>query len=301
LSAPASNPASRAVGARALVWPVFAVLFLINYLPTLKWMVMRWDEPESYMSHGWLIPVISGFLAWRSRDAFRAAPKTSSTFGLILFLVSLFLHLVAGLADVSSISGLTLAPALFGFVLFQYGSAAAKTLWFPIFFLVFMVPPPEFMISSMNFTLKLMAADLATHLLDYSGLAAIRQGSFLMFGEEKLAIGDVCSGMRSLLALLSLSVLYAWLIRDKGKTQVIAALVTALPAAIVGNGIRIFLVAYLVQGLGSKAVFKPLIGSWDLHLFTGAVIFSAALGCLYLVTALLDRVPALRAKGNHAG
>jgi exosortase len=152
----------------------------------------------------------------------------------------------------------------------------------------------------MNFSLKLMAADFATGLLNLIGLPAIRQGSYMIFGDDKLAIGDVCSGLRSLLALLSLGVLYAWLMRWKGKAHVLAILLMAVPAAIIGNGIRIFLVSCLVMGLGQKIVFRPLIGSWDLHLLTGAVIFIAAFACLYLAGYLADRVRSA-SRGGGAG
>ncbi len=210
---------------------------------------------------------------------------------------------MAGLADVSSISGLTLIGVIFGFLLLQFGWRVARIAWFPILFLAFMVPPPEFLISKINFSLKLMAADLATGLLNLVGLPAIRQGSFMIFGSDKLAVGDVCSGLRSLLALLSLSVLYAWLSRDKGKTNVLGILLVAIPAAIVGNGIRIFLVSCLVIGLGQARVFKPLIGSWDLHLFTGAIIFIAAFTCLYLVSYAIEKMQAkqIQAKTKHPG
>lgn len=273
----------------------FAALATLNYLPTLKWMMDRWDEAESYMAHGWLIPFVSLWLLWQERDRLKTAPRKGSRAGFFLMAGALAVHFIAGLADVSSISGLTIVPLIMGFVWLRFGGAVLRVAWFPIAFLIFMVPPPEFIISGMNFALKLKAADLACFFLDATGLPSIRQGSFMMFGTERLAIGDVCSGLRSLLALLSLGVLYAYLVRDRGRAHVLGVLLTCVPAAIVGNGVRIFLVAYLVTWLGPKTVFKPLIGTWDLHLFTGAVIFAAAFGCLYLVTALLDRLPGAKA------
>jgi exosortase len=278
----------------ALTWAVFAALLILNYLATLKWMVARWDEAESYMAHGWLIPPISLWLLWLERDKLARAPRSGTAAGFYFIAVSLVLHVIAGLADVSSISGLTLVGVVFGFALLRFGWPVARIAWFPIVFLAFMIPPPEFVISKMNFTLKLTAADFATGLLNLTGFPAIRQGSFMVFGSEKLAVGDVCSGLRSLLALLSLSVLYAWLIRERGKAHVLAVLLMAVPAAIVGNGVRIFLVSCLVMALGQEAVFKPRIGTWDLHLFTGAFIFIAAFGCLYLATFVIDKIQAAR-------
>jgi exosortase len=152
-----------------------------------------------------------------------------------------------------------------------------------------MVPPPEFVIDKLNFSLKLTAADMATGLLNLFGIAAIRQGSFMIFGSERLAIGDLCSGLRSLLALLDLGVLYAYLVRDRGRANVLAVLAMTVPAAIIGNGLRIFTVACLVLALGQGPVFKPRIGAWDLHLFTGAVIFAAAFACLFLAGRAAER------------
>ncbi|MDB5047967.1 MAG: epsH [Fibrobacteres bacterium] len=278
-----------------IAWIAFSVLLIANYFPTLKWMVERWDEPESYMAHGWLIVPISLFLLWLDREKIRRVPRSGSVLGFFVLAVAILIHLVAGMADVSSISGMTLVLALLGIVLLQFGMPMAKVVWFPIVFLLFMVPPPEFVISKMNFSLKLIAADFATGLLNLIGLPAIRQGSSMVFQNEKLAVGDVCSGLRSLLALLSLSVLYAWLVREKGRFHVSAILLMAIPAAVIGNGIRIFLVSCLVMGLGSATVFRPLVGSWDLHLFTGSVIFIAAFTCLYLAGVLMDRVQAARA------
>lgn len=281
---------------------LFALLLFANYFPTLKWMTERWDEPASYMAHGWLIPPIAGFLIWQRRGELKALPRgpaQASAWGFALIAAALALHALAGLADVSSISGLTLIAVLLGFILLHEGKPTARAIWFPVLFLAFMVPPPEFIISKLNFSLKLTAADMATGLLDLFGQPAIRQGSYMVFGNEKLAVGDVCSGLRSLLALLDLGVLFAYLVRDRGRLHVAAVLAMAVPAAIVGNGLRIFLVSCLVLMLGQEAVFKPRLGTWDLHLFTGAFIFIAAFGCLYLALAAADGASAWAAGRRH--
>jgi exosortase len=140
---------------------------------------------------------------------------------------------------------------------------------------------------------------MSTAMLNLVNLPAIRQGSYMILENERLAVGDVCSGLRSLLALLSLGVLYAWMVRDRGKAHVAAVLLMAVPAAIIGNGLRIFLVSCLVLAMGQEAVFKPRIGSWDFHLFTGAVIFIAAFGCLYLVTWALDLMLPAKVEAKH--
>lgn len=278
-------------------WIAFLALLILNYLPTFRWMIERWDEPESYMSHGWLILPTSAWLLWRDRARIMASAGPGAASGAFVMAASLLFHLVAGLADVSSISGLTLIPLLLGFIALRFGWGTVRAAWFPVCFLLFMVPPPEFIISGINFTLKLAAADIAAMLLNATGMPAVRTGSFMLFGSEKLAIGDVCSGLRSLLSLLTIGVLYAWLIRRKGTANVLAVLAAMLPAAIIGNGLRIGLVAYLVHWLGHDPVFTPFIGSWDLHLFTGAVIFAAALAVLAGASGMVDAIFSFRGRG----
>ncbi len=299
---PSSNPTPSHFEPRPLqaygewgIWVVFAFLLLGAYLPTFRWMIQRWDESDSYMSHGWLIPPLAAWLLWRERKTIAAAAGSGAASGLGVIAAALAIHLVAGVADVSSISGLTLIPVLLGFTALRFGWGLTRQAWFPITFLLCMVPPPEFIINGINFNLKLFAADIAAGLLNVTGLPAVRTGSFMLFGSEKLAIGDVCSGLRSLLALLTLGILYAWLIRSKGVVKVLAVLAATIPAAIIGNGLRIGLVAYLVDWLGHDRVFTPLIGSWDLHLFTGAIIFMADLAVLAGVSAASDRfIPSRR-------
>lgn len=275
----------------SILWGLFTLLGLWNYWPTWKWIIARWDEAESYMSHGWLIVPISAYLLWQVRA--KMGPREQGGWApLFLLGLALFLHLLAGVADVSSISGFTMVLAIFAFFWLVEGWKRAQVAWFAVFFLAFMVPPPEFVINGINFRLKLVAADIAALLLNVTGLGAIRAGSFMIFGEQRLAIGDVCSGLRSLLSLMALGVLYAYLIRDRGWKHVVAILAATAPAAILGNGLRIGLVCYLVNGLGPEKVFKPILGDWDLHLITGAVIFASALACLLGVSWLMDKLTA---------
>ncbi len=280
----------------ALLWGGFGVLLLLNYWPTFNWMISRFEEANSYSTHGYLIPFISGYLLWNQRQSLSKVPIQASAWGLIPLSIGLLLHWISGIADVSSISGFTIIFVLAGFILLLRGWQQLKELWFPIAFLFFAIPLPDFIISGLNFKLKFWASDLASQLLNVTGLPAIREGSFMMFGQERLAIGDVCSGLRSLISLVALGVLYAYLIRERSKWNVIATLLAIAPAAVIGNGLRIFLVSYLVYWLGSSKVFKPIIFGQDLHLMTGFFIFATAFGCLYAVNSLVDAV-----RGNNRG
>jgi exosortase len=271
----------------------FFLLFLVNYWPTFRWMIARWDEEGSYSSHGWLIPWITLYLIYQNGWVMQGGaqdtnvhPRRPALLALGLIIFSLLIHAISGLADVSSLSGLSMIPLLMGFAALFWGWAWVKNHIFALGFLVFMVPPPEFIISGLNFKLKLWASDLAAVLLNLTGLPAIREGSFMLFGEEKLAIGDVCSGLRSLIALLAVGVLFAWLMRSKGKRLTALLLAALIPAAIFGNALRIGIVSYLVYGLGTKVVFKPILFGVDLHLLTGFFIFGGALGLLYSITLL---------------
>lgn len=269
-------------------WLVFLVLLIPLYWPTLGWMVGRWEEDESYHSHGWLIPIVSGAIAWFAAVKPAAQGPDRQTWGFAIAVASIILHLLAGVEDVNSISGFTLIPAIFGFVVMTLGWNRSKPLWFAVAFLWFMVPLPDFIISGLNFKLKLVAADFATFLLDSSGIPAIREGSYMLFGEERLAVGDVCSGLRSLISLVALGVLHAYTLRTKGWFHVVAILLAIVPAAVLGNGLRIALVSLLVHFLGTEPIFKPLVSDIDIHLLTGGIIFAGAFATLFAVSKLAD-------------
>lgn len=304
MAVPANSPAGQAAEAPAALkpsawlsweWAAFLILAIGAYWPTLEWMVGRWNEDESYHSHGFLIPLVSGFLAYGAFPEGWKAGADRRMLGFWIAAGSLALHLLAGVEDVNSISGFTLIPLIFGFAVMMLGWNGSKPLWFPIAYLWFMVPLPDFITSGLNFKLKLVAADFATFLLDISGIPAIREGSYMLFGEQKLAVGDVCSGLRSLLSLVALGVLFAWLVRGKGWHHVVAVALAIVPAAVLGNGMRIFAVSTLVYFLGTEPVFRPLIGSVDIHLLTGGIIFGGAFLTLFAVSQAMDLVDARRA------
>lgn len=265
------------------LWVLYISAIIFAYFPTFVWMIWRFEEKNSYSAHGYLIPFISLFLIYQIIKEDGPIESAYHSSGWLLLIGSLFFHMVAGTADVASLSGLSLLTLFLGITILHYGVIGAKRLWFPILFLFFMVPLPDFMISTLNFKLKFWASDVAAALLNFTGFPAIRDGSFMLFGDERLAIGDVCSGLRSLISLIALGVLYTWIIRKEGWKQIGLLLFAILPAAVIGNGLRISIVSYLVAYLGGDTVFKPILGSWDLHLFTGAVIFLGAFGILYAV------------------
>ena len=179
---------------------------------------------------------------------------------------------------------------IYGFIYLTLGKVWLKKTWFAVAFLVFMVPLPDFIISGLNFKLKFWASDLAASILNFAGVAAIREGSFMLFNEEKLAIGDVCSGLRSLISLVALGVLFTWFNREKGPIHVTAVLLSILPAAILGNGLRIFIISLAVNSFGGSIVFTPIILDYDLHLISGMFIFMGAFASLLGVNSLLNLV-----------
>jgi len=258
-------------------------------------MISRWEETDSYSAHGWLIPPVCACLLWRDRRKIADAwlhPGQGRALGLGLCLAALGFHALMGLFDVSSLSLATLLPFGAGLALILGGRPMLKTTWFAIAFLFFMMPLPDFMISGMNFRLKLIAADLAAGFLNHTGIPAIRTGSFLIFENTRLAVGDVCSGLRSLISLIALGVLYARFMDTRAKA--VSILLLVLPAALFGNGLRIVVVSWLVLGLGRDFVFTPFVADWDVHLLTGAVIFLGTFSVLWLAMRGYDALSAMR-------
>src|SRR3989338_8864754 len=114
---------------------ICVAILLIAYLPTINWMIERWNAEESYYSHGFLIPLISIFLVWQKKDKLAEAKISSDARGIWLIAAGLLAHIICGILKVGFISGFSLVLVIYGLVLFFFGKEIVRILNFPIFFL----------------------------------------------------------------------------------------------------------------------------------------------------------------------
>lgn len=270
-----------------LAIPIIAGLALI-YRPTWEWMYYRWTLPDSYSSHGFLIPLISGWIIWQERHKFKNLKIHGSWLGLLILAIALLLHIASGITRIHFTSGISFVIAIFGLVLFILGKEGLKGSAFAIFYLFFMVPFPSFWESQFTLELKLIAAEAAARMLDFAGYIVIREGSIILFPHTQLIVGDVCSGLRSLVSLIALGVPFVYFISASWWRKGLM-LLSLFPVAMFCNILRILVLGLATYYWGSE------VASGFIHDASGIMIFVGDLTLLWGVYLLLkeeDKEPA---------
>ncbi len=246
--------------------------FLANYRSTLVWLVERASGADSYYSHAFLIPFISAYIIWRRRRAF-FLPFEPTRWGLLLVFAALLVHLTGMLLDVYFISGFSIVLFLFGLFLYLFGRDVTRQFLFPLAFLLFMVPLPGAALEAVAVPMKIFATASGATTLEFFGVPVVREGFQLYFPSSMLVVGNPCSGLRSLLALLALGSLYAFFYEELLWKRVFIFL-AAVPLAVACNIARVILLSVIAYKFGSKAA------TGILHDVSGMLVFAAALVCL---------------------
>lgn len=267
---------------RAVLWTLpLAGLILYLYWPTLAGLVWQWMTDEDY-SHGFLIPLVSAYLVWERRDALRAVRAAPSPWGYPLIVLAVALLVVSEAAAFGYPARLSLPILLAGLALFLGGRALLAVLAFPIAFLLFMLPLPVPVFNAVAFPLQTLAARAATATLDLLSIPVLREGNVIALAYTKLEVTEACSGIRSLVTLLALSTIYAY-VAHQGTLRRTLLVFSAIPIALVTNAARVALTGILAHGVGVAAA----MGFY--HTFSGWLIFGLGFGMLVLVGMVLGR------------
>lgn len=256
----------------------------VLYGQVVPWMVQDWARDENY-SHGFLVPVISAYLLWARRDelAEAAAEAKGSLLGLLMCLGSLAQLIVGRAGAEFFLQRSSLVLLLFGAVLWLWGWPMFRVTWFPLAFLFFMVPIPYLIYDSIAFPLKLLAARVATDSLFLLGVPVFREGNIIHLASQTLEVADACSGIRSLVSLLALGVVYAYFTESSRWKRAVIVLST-IPIAIVANALRVTGTGILTHYVSPKAA------EGFFHTFSGWLVFVVAFVLLFSVGGALKLV-----------
>ena len=261
---------------------IFFLTFVFFFWKTIYGMVMDWYLDDNY-SHGFLIPVISGYLLWQRREDIQAVNVRPSALGLPLFVAGLTLFLfghVAGEAFTMRLSMLVVAASA---ILFCGGAPLFGTVAFPFFYLVFMIPLPYILYDAVAFPLKLFVSRYSVEFLALVGIPVYREGNVINLVNTTLEVADACSGIRSIVSLLALATALAYF-TQKGWVKQVILVVLSLPIAIFANGIRVIGTGILATYYGAKAA------EGFFHEFAGLVIFGVAMALLMLSSFILGKI-----------
>ncbi|NOQ50940.1 MAG: exosortase [Desulfuromonadaceae bacterium] len=252
------------------------------YAEILQGLFLDWSHDENY-SHGFLVPLISGYFAWQKREELTQLTIRPANSGIILILFALSL-LIAGIAAQEFYTRRSsLVFLLCGIVLFLYGWEWLKGLALPLGFLFFMIPLPYIIYDAIAFPLKLFVAKFSVITLKLMGVVVLREGNIIMFPETVLEVADACSGLRSLMSLLALGVALAVFSQRTNSRRILLVLLT-VPIAILTNMIRVIGTGFLAQYYGSAAA------EGFFHEFAGMGVFLLAMVLLFASSGVIRKV-----------
>jgi exosortase len=233
----------------------------------------QWNG-DADMGHGFFVPIIAGVIAWQKLPALLAMKSSPNWWGLAIVVYGGLQLYVATLGVEIFLSRTALIITLIGMVLLLGGVRYLRTLAFPLFLLFFMVPIPAIIYSKITFPLQILASELANSALDFLNVPVLREGNILHLSNTSLSVVEACSGIRSLLSLTFLALVYGYFFEKSFWMRVVLFLAT-VPIAIFANASRVTLTGLLA---GSN----PELAEGFFHTASGWVIFMVALGSLLI-------------------
>ena len=234
----------------------------------LQW----WIDPN--FSHGFFVPAFSFFVIWQDRSRLTAIPRSPSTWGIAIILLSLLMLILGVFGAELFLSRVSLVALMAGIIVFFLGWAMLRAVLFPLLFLVLMVPIPAIVFSQITFPLQILASKLAAWSLPLCGVPVLREGNVITLPAMPLEVAEACSGIRSLLSLTTLAIMYGYLMENRLAIRILLAL-ASLPIAVAANGFRIVGTGLLVQ------YWDPDKAEGFFHAFSGWLIFVVSLLMLF--------------------
>lgn len=248
-----------------------AILISLCYRTTLYWMYERYIGADSYYSHGFIIPFVSGFLIWQKRKDLSKVSISGSTTGLLLVGIAIATHVGGVILKIYFLSGISLFLLIIGIILFTFGKKFTETLIFPIGFILFMIPLPMHLIEMLSFPMKIMVAKAGVLIVRSFGIPILSEGFHISISSGSLLVGNPCSGLRSLIAFLAIGAIVAYFGSMPLALKFIVFLSSA-PIAILSNIVRVTILILISQYYGLEAAAP------ETYLHTGSGIFTFALG-----------------------
>ena len=253
-----------------------AAAFLLLYAPVLSRLAKDWTNDDNY-SHGWLILPLAGYFVWERRDRLAGLVARPSVLGLAAVAAGLLMLLAGLLGAELFLPRMSMIVVATGAVLFLYGWKACRVLAFPLAFLILMIPIPALIFNQIAFPLQLLASRFGETVLSSLSIPVLREGNVIVLAHTSLEVAEACSGIRSLISLLTLGIVYGYFMDPRGGIRTMIALST-IPIAIVANGGR-------VAGTGVAAhYYGPAAAQGFFHTFSGWIVFAFAFMMLFVVT-----------------
>jgi len=258
---------------------VLGALSLWLYWTTVSHLVIQWWRDPNF-SHGFFVPLFSGFVLWQERARFARLVPAPSWSGLALIAAALVLLIVGQLGAELFLARFSLLILLAGVIVLFLGWNFLHAALFPWAFLLLMIPIPAILFNQITFPLQLLASKVSAGVLPLLGVPILREGNVINLPAMALEVAEACSGIRSLMSLITLAIIYGYLAETRLWVRCVLAL-ASVPIAVAANSVRIIGTGLLVQYWDADKAEGYFHASW------GWIIFVISLIMLYLVHGLI--------------
>lgn len=263
---------------------MLALGLLLTAIPTLYAMATQSWTHESGV-HGPLVLATAIWLVWRRWDEIVAEAKPGNLWlAMGVLLVAMAAYVFGRAFNFLMIEVAAWLLALMAIVYALAGHRVLMMMWFPIVYLLFLVPLPGWLLDSVTQPLKMMVSDLVTRLLSTAGYPITRVGVTLYIAQYQLLVEDACSGLNSLISLTAVGLFYIYLLHNASWRYSALLMLFLVPIAILANVVRVIILVLLTYYAGNE------VAQGYLHEFAGIVTFVSALLLIFLLDTLLTPV-----------
>lgn len=288
LSGEKSFPASKW---NVLWWQPVVLVLLVAWLYSsiLFHLAIQWRDDPNF-SHGFFVPAFSIAVLWRERSRLLSLPARPSSWALLVVALSLCLLIVGALGAELFLARVSLLFLIAGLVMVFLGTGHLRAALFPWCFLFLMVPIPTIIFNQITFPLQIFASKLAANVLPWLGVPVLREGNIIHLSALSLEVAEACSGIRSLLSLITLAAIYGYATKST-KAMRLSLVLAAIPIAILANSFRIVVTGLFVQ------YWNPSKAEGFFHIFSGWVVFLFSVTMMFVLQRILSRAHSLRRPG----
>jgi len=269
------------------VWKIaiVGILFLLLFREETRHMVYRWQDPQEM--HGFLIPLFSLYFIYLERENLKATVGQPSYLGLVLMLLSVLGYLFFFFKGFSYPREVMMLVMLGGVVWFLGGGPIVKLVWLPVVFLLFAIPLPGTVHTTISTPMREIASFIAALILNVLPGIEAKAANVVIYGTyhgaafNSLNVADACSGMRLLQAFVALGVAMAYL-EHRPLLHRIILLLSTIPIAIICNIVRVLLTGVIHVYIGEE------YATGTLHTLLGMAMLLLAFGLYGLLAWLME-------------
>jgi exosortase len=264
------------------IWQVAAITAAIValYFPIGQRLVGQWISDPNF-SHGFFVPAFSLFVLWEDRTRLGALPLQPAWSGLAVLGFGLLVLSAGVMGAELFLSRISFLFVIIGLTAFFLGWNHVRAALFPIAFLLLMIPIPRILFNQITSPLQTLASITASQLLPLLGVPVFREGNIIRLPTMSLEVAEACSGIRSLMSLATLAIIYGHLMEPRNSVRVALAF-ASLPIAVIANSLRIVGTGLIVQ------YWDPEKAEGFFHLFSGWLVFVVSLLLLFLIHRILQ-------------